>query len=461
MPQTMKHENAQLKCDKLFQLKCIGTKNVENLIGEVVCSINNIHCMQRNCDKCRQKRVNFSEVGDDKNTHSTCWSEWNAEKVIFESDGKQKESRIVKKQLKFGSVEELKDKFSVELSSVLCPHVYNIRHQFNAYRQLKQSLSSAEAVLHIDFSENYKCQHANEVQSCHFGGGHSQATLHTGVCYTAAGYFSFATVSDCLRHDAVAVWAHLDPVLLYLKEQHPSVDCVHFFSDGPSSQYRNKTNFFLLSRRIFIYGLKCATWNMFESGHGKGAPDGIGGALKRQADDIINHGGDITDAKQLFTTLTANTSVKLFLVTRDNISQLDPSVNAESISSVPGTMKLHQISTYKSGEVSYRNLSCFCSHPDPCDCYDVRVRQFASSTDNSIAVEQNVESVSVETSAASTLTSADYSDGVTPAEIPDVVNHRIETQKFYRRSAAVRSISASKGTARPQRQRRVPSKYDN
>lgn len=200
---------------------------------------------------------------------------------------------------------------------------------------------------------------------------------------------------------------------------------------------------------------------MFESGHGKGAPDGIGGALKRQADDIINHGGDITDAKQLFTTLTANTSVKLFLVTRDNISQLDPSVNAESISSVPGTMKLHQISTYKSGEVSYRNLSCFCSHPDPCDCYDVRVRQFASSTDNSIAVEQNVESVSVETSAASTLTSADYSDGVTPAEIPDVVNHRIETQKFYRRSAAVRSISASKGTARPQRQRRVPSKYDN
>ena len=32
------------------------------------------------------------------------------------------------------------------------------------------------------------------------------------------------------------------------------------------------------------------TWNFFKSGHGKGAADGIGGTVKREADRLVTHG---------------------------------------------------------------------------------------------------------------------------------------------------------------------------
>ena len=53
---------------------------------------------------------------------------------------------------------------------------------------------------------------------------------------------------------------------------------------------------------------------MFDSGHGKGAPDGVGGTLKRRADDILQHGGDIPNAKALFDALSVDSATKVFFV---------------------------------------------------------------------------------------------------------------------------------------------------
>ena len=53
----------------------------------------------------------------------------------------------------------------------------------------------------------------------------------------------------------------------------------------------------------YKYGFKEITWNFFEASHGKGAPDGVGGALKRSADQIVAHGGDIPDAQSLYNKL--------------------------------------------------------------------------------------------------------------------------------------------------------------
>jgi hypothetical protein len=64
---------------------------------------------------------------------------------------------------------------------------------------------------------------------------------------------------------------------------------VHFISDSPSGQYRNRTNAFLLSL-IHNRGFTGATWNFCECGHGKGAPDGVGAAVKRRADKCVADG---------------------------------------------------------------------------------------------------------------------------------------------------------------------------
>jgi len=188
------------------------------------------------------------------------------------------------------------------------------------------SLKHIESLLHIDFSENYSCKYSEEIQTVHFGGSHQKASLHTGVLYTTGEQapHTFCSISPSRRHDPVAIWAHLDLVLKVLREQHSQVSILNFFSDGLATQYRQKGNFFYLSTEPFKYGFTEITWNFFEASHGKGAPDGVGEALKRSADWIVAHGGDIPDAQSLYDKLkSVDTSVELFFIPeRDTESKI-------------------------------------------------------------------------------------------------------------------------------------------
>ena len=44
-------------------------------------------------------------------------------------------------------------------------------------------------------------------------------------------------------------------------------------------------------------------WNFFEASHRKGALDGVGGALKRTTESLVNKGTDIPNATELFAVL--------------------------------------------------------------------------------------------------------------------------------------------------------------
>ena len=57
---------------------------------------------------------------------------------------------------------------------------------------------------------------------------------------------------------------------------------VYYFTDGAAAQYKNKKNFVNLAFHVKDYMIE-AEWHFFATAHGKGAPDGIGGTLKRQA----------------------------------------------------------------------------------------------------------------------------------------------------------------------------------
>ena len=83
----------------------------------------------------------------------------------------------------------------------------------------------------------------------------------------------------------------------------PHVDTLHFYSDGPCTQYRQKHNFYLFKKFVHELGFKFASWNFFEAGHGKGAPDGIGGSVKRSADLRVKYGNDVCSASQFVSQL--------------------------------------------------------------------------------------------------------------------------------------------------------------
>lgn len=258
-------------------------------------------------------------------------------------------------------------------------HVYYNMHQCNKLKELKLGLHSDEVVFRIDFSENYVCKYSEEIQSAHFGASKKQITLNTGVFYIKNGdgkvdTKSFCTVSDNLDHQAHAIWAHMDPVLKKVNACYPDINHVHFYTDGPSSQYKNRFNIYLMKTNLprYFNNLQSITWNFTEAGHGKGPMDGVGGVLKRRADEFVRHGNDITCADQFVNSMKNRTKVKLFIIDSSSIDKIKKEVKETYIPPIHGITKAKQITWYRSGLMYSRSLSCFTCKPSCyCDHYTI------------------------------------------------------------------------------------------
>ena len=234
-------------------------------------------------------------------------------------------------------------------------------------------IASNETIIQIDFSENYVCKFGEEAQAMHFGASKVQLSLHTGVQYlynTNIGtniVESFATVSTCLDHSAPAIWAHLGPVLHKLNDKHPEVNTIHFVSDGPTAQYRNRFNLWYMSQYLPSQcpQIQRVTWNYSEAGHGKGPMDGIGGVLKRTADKYVCFGNDIGSVADFVTVLQNKCNVDLKEISAHNIETVKNQMST-TIANVPGLMDLHQVTWSKESPTTIytRCLSCFECSPD-------------------------------------------------------------------------------------------------
>lgn len=301
--------------------------------------------MYRTCSTCQDKKIPLNDqVNLSKQTTWKMWKNRQNEIPVKGKDGQMgtKLTNRVVKEIEHGTLENLDIEINQEVQKV-CRHVYNIGHQYKVLRNLKEKLTEEEVIIHIDFSENYACKFESEIQSVHFGASQRQISIHTGIAYTIGKTLPFATLSDCLNHSPASIWAHLDPVFMYLSQStEPFPKVVHFVSDGPTTQYRNKYNFFLFSTRIFDKGFKRGTWNFTEAGHGKGPADGIGAVVKRTADKMVHtNRADITCANDLMNALKA-TNIQTYIVTDKDITNIEKLI-PEGVQTVSQTMKIHQV----------------------------------------------------------------------------------------------------------------------
>lgn len=228
------------------------------------------------------------------------------------------------------------------------------------YQRIKK-----DAVIHMDFSENYNTKYSSEVQSFHFGGSRMQISLHTMILYTRGETKCFATMSENLSHNVPVIWTHLKPIM----ELFPSsVENVHFLSDGPVTQYRNKDMFFyLLCKLTETYANICDfTWNYHEAGHGKGAPDGIGGTCKQIADKIVALGTDIATIDDFATELDKHCPcIQIYVIPEEEIDFQKKIMedNRPKMKPFTGTLKVHQVrGNYLSNTLYMKSLSYFCSN---------------------------------------------------------------------------------------------------
>ncbi|KAG6450632.1 hypothetical protein O3G_MSEX006706 [Manduca sexta] len=231
-----------------------------------------------------------------------------------------------------------------------------------------ENLNPSECAILIDFSENYDCKLSEEIQALHFGGSKNSITLHTGMIYTSTQCQSFVTLSDSNCHEPHAIWAHLIPIIKLAKQICPILSVIHIFSDGPTSQYRQKKNFFLLNYFTSKLKLALTTWSFSESGHGKGVADGIGGATKRALDRRVYYGHDIVNATDALKNLKAcMKSVKPFLINKSDIENIKTLV-PNNLKTILGTLQIHQIISKMPNEILHRKLSCFCDRGQ-CACF--------------------------------------------------------------------------------------------
>lgn len=352
----IKHANMELKFEALKKNGVISHPNISDLLKNIVCDTKSYECMYNKCEKCANARVTYSE---DKFQEEVIWRQWVREDHKYnKNDGEHTTKKTFKKETK-GLVSDLVADFEKQLN-LFKIHNFNWGEQYRQYRACITDLKEDEIVILCDFSENYDTKYGKEVQQRHYGGSQQSVTLHTGVIFFNKYCQSFVTMSDDNCHEPHAIWAHILPIIKLAKEMNPNLRVVHYFSDGPSSQYRQKKNFFLLNFFTEKLKLSYSTWSFSEAGHGKSLADGIGGTVKRQLDRRVFYGEDVLNANDAHRILQRTmTTVKSFIISPDDIKNMKKLV-PEGIRAVPGTMKLHQIITTEPNEIKYRQLSCFC-----------------------------------------------------------------------------------------------------
>lgn len=332
------HENFHLLSSKIKNLKLIPTTDPNASLKSVLCEEAKQNCYFNLCSDCNVNynfEANSIDHMSDKIAKICQWQAVVEDKI-------RREKKVVKSL----NVNQLIEMFNLQLKAI-SQHQFKIVNQFKKSHQLKE-LSSEDAVLHIDFSQNYNLKVNKEIQAAAFGASKQQISIHTGMLYVKPEEnlvkIPFASVSPILSHNATSIWTLLLEPLNYIKTNYPNIKNLHFLSDSPLSQYRNRFNLYYLSKIPFLMGFKSSSWNFFEVSHGKGAPDGVGSLLKRTADRAVSCGQDIdTFEKFLNCIIIGCPSVLIFkeLELENHLFKLFPELNISKVAAVPCIIKCH------------------------------------------------------------------------------------------------------------------------
>jgi len=177
-------ENSQFMFEALKKANAIEANNITKIVESIVCDPKNKACMFDDCDKCKTNRVEYNREHQHDDVQ---WFEWTIknEKRTIKVGRKSEEKTITLtiKEKRESSISDLVDMFEEQMVRYK-KHLFTIKNQYAYYRIKRQSLEDNECMIHIDFSENYVCKMATEIQSMHFGASKKQLSLHTGIVFT-------------------------------------------------------------------------------------------------------------------------------------------------------------------------------------------------------------------------------------------------------------------------------------
>lgn len=224
------HQNPKLK------LRAVTKEvSVSSLMVAGVCDEANRNCMMHECQDCpgkEQIEILIREI---------CKENFD-ETEIIEFRQWVTTDRCTLKTIK-ESREEFIEHLTDDLYNLMSHHFIS-KAQSNYLNCLKSDLKPSQAVVQLDFSENFTCIQQESAQAAYYA--KQQVTVHPYVVYfkrmgdDELKTQSFCTISDHLIHDSASVAIFNQKLLTILKNEFPWIRELHFFSDGSTAQYKNR-----------------------------------------------------------------------------------------------------------------------------------------------------------------------------------------------------------------------------
>ena len=202
----------------------------------------------------------------------------------------------------------------------------------------------------------------------------TSCTLHPWMCYyrgedSEIKTFPLLFISNCLKHDTVAVYAFQKELVKQLQHKLEnegiSLTEIQYFTDGCSKQYKNKKNFLNLTYHQDNFGVP-ANWSFSATSHGKGPWDGIAGCAKRETAleslrrPIEKHIKTATD----FYTVVKNKfkNIQVEYISQEVIEKIETDILIERFKiskTITGTLGFHSFETIRGNhcQVNVRKYS--------------------------------------------------------------------------------------------------------
>lgn len=319
------HENIRLLLEALKSHTSLKS-DFHGFIDQVTCNPSNKACMSSNCDECKLLIDDFTPMSPET---PIAYLQW------------QKNERVQKVNIVATAIDAFTE-LKKQLKHFLI-HTYVKRKQMAKMDELIEACNFENIVVQVDFSENASIVSQREVQSAHWS--HGQATLFTGHGWIAAKKSeSFVIISDDLTHAKYSIYVFMDYIFKNLLEKYPQIKKINVFSDGPSSQFKQR---FLFSN-LYTWEEKHKVnviWNFFATSHGKGVVDGLGGTVKRSVwRHVRSEQAHITNPQEYAVVAKErNPNITIHFISKDVIEAQNETLDAhwEGVLAVPQTQQKH------------------------------------------------------------------------------------------------------------------------
>lgn len=319
--------------EDLFHAFLCNTPSKKCWVGECICGFSS---------EAFSNFVNNIDLDLDTNIS---WLNWEEDKI----------SKRMQKVNKRGSIKELVS-YICSISKAFFLHHYIKCEQSQCFSTDCASLAETnedEAVLQIDFAENFVCVAQDEIQSAHWN--QKQLTLFTTSLQYSGKQFSKVYVSDNNDHSKSTIVPYLFKILQMVP---PTIKTVKIWSDGPVSQFKNKYigAFLVEMQKWFPFKI---IWNFFATSHGKSCVDGIGAVVKRSVSNIIrcrrkivNNAKEFSDAYRM-----TQSVIECVEVTQNDFDFLSMELEMDKLfrnsKALRNIVKYHQLQVYNNKLVGY------------------------------------------------------------------------------------------------------------